>query len=62
METTLTFKEVVNCMTNWQRNQWAKAGYKGLTKKDVNGPLKYVSEGIIRRAEQRKADKAKGIV
>ncbi len=23
------FQQLVNSMTNWQRNQWAKAGYPG---------------------------------
>ncbi len=57
MTTDLTFKEVVNLMTNHQRNQWAKGGYKGLAKKDPKGPAKYIGTAVIERAEERKAAK-----
>ena len=59
MTTTLSFQEVVNCMTNHQRNQWAKAGYRGLRKQDVNGPLRFIPEGKIKEVERRKAEKLK---
>lgn len=29
------FRATVNALTNWQRNQWAKAGYPGLRQKDA---------------------------
>ena len=29
------FQEAVNLLTNWRRNQWARAGYPGLRQKDA---------------------------
>jgi hypothetical protein len=31
----MTFKEIVNRLSNWQRNQWARDGYPGLRHEDV---------------------------
>ena len=28
----LTYHEIVAALSNWQRNQWARAGYPGLRK------------------------------
>ena len=30
-----SFNDLVNKMTNYERNQWARAGYPGLRRKDV---------------------------
>lgn len=30
------FYAKVNALTNWERNQWAKAGYPGLRGKDID--------------------------
>lgn len=43
------FQRVVNSMTNWQRNQWARAGYPGLRKQETNEALVYV---LMPRAER----------
>lgn len=32
----MRFNDIVAKLTNWQRNQWAKAGYPGLRRKDVS--------------------------
>jgi len=37
------FSRVVNGMTNWQRNQWARHGYPGLSKKEIHLVLPYLS-------------------
>lgn len=34
MERETLFKKLVNKLGNWQRNQWARAGYPGLREKD----------------------------
>jgi len=36
------FNTVVNVMSNHQRNQWARAGYPGLTRKDPTGPSEFI--------------------
>lgn len=35
------FKAAVDRMSNWQRNAWARAGYPGLEKGDVDKVLDY---------------------
>jgi len=37
------FNIVVSVMRNHERNQWARAGYPGLIKKDPTGPAKFIS-------------------
>ena len=41
-----TFEQVVNKMTNHERNQWARAGYPGLRKKDIVMLVPYASAAI----------------
>ena len=55
-EKTLSFKFVVNSMTNHMRNQWARAGYPGLRKKNPAGPAKFVPPTLLmhRLAEVKK--------
>lgn len=36
------FNTVVNAMSNHQRNQWARAGYPGLRRKDPTGPAGFI--------------------
>lgn len=43
MNVARMFNAVVNQMTNWQRNQWAKAGYPGLTRKSLMGPARFLA-------------------
>ena len=38
------FNAIVNQMTGWQRNQWARAGYPGLTGKDFMGPARFLAK------------------
>ena len=38
----VSFNKVVNAMSNRQRNQWARAGYPGLSKKDPIGPSEFI--------------------
>lgn len=35
------FADVINSMTNWQRSQWARAGYPGLAHKVTIEVLPY---------------------
>ena len=42
MDATRMFNAVVNQMSNWQRNQWARAGYPGLTRKNLMGPVRFL--------------------
>lgn len=35
------FQAIVNTMTNWERNRWARAGYPGLREKDVQAVYPY---------------------
>ena len=37
------FNVLVNTMSNWQRNRWAKAGYPGLRQKDIKPLDKFVA-------------------
>ena len=39
----MTFKELVNKLTGWQRNQWARAGYPGLRREEVDKVVPYTS-------------------
>lgn len=38
-----SFDTVVKSLSNYQRNQWAKAGYPGLQKKDKKGPARFIA-------------------
>lgn len=38
------FRDLVNKMTNHQRNLWARAGYKGLRQKDPKQLKPFVAE------------------
>ena len=50
------FNAVVNAMSNHQRNQWARAGYPGLRKKDPAGPAKFISAPkLLHRLQERAA-------
>lgn len=40
----MTFKEIVNRLSNWQRNQWARDGYPGLRKENVDQILPYMDK------------------
>lgn len=40
----MTYKEAVNKLTNWQRNQWARAGLPGLRRKEVDKVLPFLSK------------------
>ncbi len=46
------FNDVVNIMSNRSRNQWARAGYPGLNRKDINGPAEFVSPPLLLRKLQ----------
>ena len=46
------FNDVVNIMSNRSRNQWARAGYPGLKRKDINGPAEFVSPPLLLRKLQ----------
>lgn len=35
------FQAIVNTMTKWERNRWARAGYPGLREKDVQAVYPY---------------------
>jgi hypothetical protein len=41
----LTFGDYVNTMSNWQRSQWARAGYPGLAHKVLNEVLPFAVLG-----------------
>ncbi len=45
---TLKFNALVNTMCNWDRNQWARAGYPGLRQKDIKPVRKFAA--MLRRA------------
>ena len=50
------FNAVVNTMSNHQRNQWARAGYPGLRKKDPEGPAKFIpAPKLLHRLQERMA-------
>lgn len=36
-----TFGDIVDSMSNWQRSQWARAGYPGLRFKVINDALPF---------------------
>jgi hypothetical protein len=38
----MTFKDIVNKLTNWQRNQWARDGYPGLHKEEIKKIIGYI--------------------
>ena len=42
------YDDVVNGMTNHERNKWARAGYPGLHGKDIAGPAAFVSPMRLR--------------
>lgn len=50
--TALTFHQVVNGMTNHERNLWARAKYPGLKKKDA-GAVAEFCPAAARRAESK---------
>lgn len=41
-ENEAEYREAVESLTNWERNQWARAGYPGMRQKDLNGPGQFV--------------------
>ena len=41
------FNDVVNIMSNHSRNQWAKAGYPGLQRKEPEGPAEFISPPLL---------------
>ena len=41
------FNDVVNIMSNHSRNQWAKAGYPGLQRKELEGPAEFISPPLL---------------
>lgn len=41
---TLSFKELVNKLSSWQRNQWARDGYPGLHKQDIDKLTPYLTK------------------
>jgi hypothetical protein len=43
------FQKTVNAMTNHDRNQWARAGYPGLKKKDLSA----LNDFIARRMQEK---------
>ncbi len=50
----MTFREAVEKLTNWQRNQWARDGYPGLHKEDIDRILPYTTRAKAQREEERK--------
>ncbi len=50
---TANFNDVINIMSNHSRNQWAKAGYPGLKRKDPSGPAKFISSPLLLRKLQK---------
>jgi hypothetical protein len=50
----MTFAAVVNAMTNWQRTQWARAGYPGLQMKEMEKALPFIERAraphLVKRA------------
>ena len=47
------FNEVVNAMSNHERNQWARAGYPGMRAKDPAGPAKFIGAPKLLYALQK---------
>ncbi len=43
------FNAVVNVMSNHVRNQWARAGYPGLRRKDPAMPARFISPPLLLR-------------
>lgn len=42
------FRQITNTLTNWERNQWAKAGYPGLRQKNAQ-PVAKMFPAAVRR-------------
>ena len=57
---TADFNAVVNTMSNHQRNQWARAGYPGLRKKDPAGPAKFIPTTKLLHRLQKSDSKTAG--
>ena len=45
------FQKQVNRLTNWQRNQWARAGYPGLQKKEPAALERFVTMKRAKRID-----------
>ena len=50
----MNFKKIVQTLTNWQRNQWARDGYPGLRKELVDKVMPYTTRAKAQREEERK--------
>ncbi len=46
------FNALVNPMPNWQRNRWARRGYKGLAQKNLKVMKKFIANNPTRKAVQ----------
>ena len=44
---TANFDDVINIMSNHSRNQWARAGYPGLKRKDTSGLAGFISLPLL---------------
>jgi hypothetical protein len=44
-----SFAQIVEKMTNWERTQWARAGYPGLHNKDIDALLPHAQAAQRRR-------------